>query len=277
MSEVTAGAELRAGQYATGRRLATRTSVHERYSTNPTPWFGWVFDHLLAQLPPVARVLEVGCGTGELWRHNAARIPPGWQVTLSDFSPGMLADARRALGRLAERFGWLVADAAAIPCQDGVFDAVVANHVLYHLPDPAAGIRELARVLRGCGRLWAAANGRRHLAQLRALVARHLPQAQAVVRYEEAERFGAETGGPLLAAAFEQVEVLAFPNALRVTETEPLVAFIASMPGMPPLTEAVAGRVAAEIGRVIAREGAFWVEKATVLFCCRRGVSGAPS
>jgi ubiquinone/menaquinone biosynthesis C-methylase UbiE len=52
-----------------------------------------VFDHYDG-LPADADVLEVGCGTGYLWRDNADRDAGGWELLLTDFSPGMAADAR---------------------------------------------------------------------------------------------------------------------------------------------------------------------------------------
>src|SRR5206468_12793181 len=69
-------------QYATGENLRARIELHRRFSTNPQPWQRWVFDRLVVH--DDARVLEVGCGVGELWRENAERIPAGWHVTLTD-------------------------------------------------------------------------------------------------------------------------------------------------------------------------------------------------
>ena len=56
---------------------------------NPYGWFRWVFDALV-KLPADARLLELGCGHGLLWKENIDRIPAGWHITLSDLSPGML-------------------------------------------------------------------------------------------------------------------------------------------------------------------------------------------
>jgi ubiquinone/menaquinone biosynthesis C-methylase UbiE len=78
-------------------------------------------------------VLEVGCGDGNIWRENLDRIPPGWRLTLTDFSPGMVDAARAVLGDRAE---YAVADVQELPFSDASFDAVIANHMLFRARKP---------------------------------------------------------------------------------------------------------------------------------------------
>ena len=82
-------------QYRDSSNLSARASLHTRFSSDKTLWFKWVFDRI--DLPENARVLELGCGTGLLWRENLGRIPDGWDVTLSDASSGMLQEAKQSL------------------------------------------------------------------------------------------------------------------------------------------------------------------------------------
>lgn len=90
---------------------------------------------------PLARVLEVGCGEGEIARRLQAR----WgEVTALDLpDAGLRAEWRRVSGPC-----FLHADAEGLPFTDGAFDLVVSVEVLEHLRDPAAGLREMARVSR---------------------------------------------------------------------------------------------------------------------------------
>ena len=89
-------------QYQTDANLTARIDLHRRFSANPYPWHRWVFDHLA--LPADARVLELGCGPADLWRENAGRIPAGWDITLTDFSEGMVAAAQRNLAEIGRTF-----------------------------------------------------------------------------------------------------------------------------------------------------------------------------
>ncbi len=100
-------------------------------------------------LPPDARVLEVGVGTGKNLRWH----PSGVFITAVDFSPRMLA---RAIGR-AERENteteFALMDAQALALEDETFDAAVATCVFCSVPDPVLGLQEVRRVLRPKGRL----------------------------------------------------------------------------------------------------------------------------
>ena len=89
-------------------------------------------------------MLEVGCGSGAFWEANGDRVDPTWRLTLTDFSPGMVEAAQRVLGGRAQL---LVADVQELPFPDESFDVVLANHMLYHVPDRPRAFAEIARVL----------------------------------------------------------------------------------------------------------------------------------
>lgn len=213
---------LRGDQYRQSDNLRARITLHERFSTNPANWFRWLFDHY--RLPEQARILEIGCGPGDVWRHNRERIPPGWQLTLSDLSEGMLSAARRNLAGLPAKVCCL--DADAFPFSPGSFDAVIANHMLYHVPDQARTLAEVRRALAPSGRLICATNGAGHLAELYDLIHGFDPSFSMQGREFS---FTLEDGEELLSEFFDQVVRCDFPNSLRVTEAGPLVDYTLSL------------------------------------------------
>lgn len=96
-------------------------------------------------------VVDVGCGTGRALPALCAAVGPGGTVVGTDLTPRMLREAARA-GR--GRYALLVeADAARLPLAAGTQDGLFAAGLLHHLADPAAGLREFARVTRAGGRL----------------------------------------------------------------------------------------------------------------------------
>jgi SAM-dependent methyltransferase len=173
-----------AEEYADESRLRRRASAYTGEATA-----------LDARVPAVAavvaaaprRILEVGCGWGELaeWLARETRA----EVVATDLSPRMveLARERGVDARLA--------DVQDLPFGDGEFDVVVAAWMLYHVPDLDRALSQLARVLRPGGRLVAVTNARFHLMELRDLVGSG-PSTLSFAR---------ETGEELLAPHFAQI------------------------------------------------------------------------
>ncbi|MFA1549815.1 class I SAM-dependent methyltransferase [Actinomadura chokoriensis] len=104
-----------------------------------------------AALPDGACVVDVGCGTGRALPALRRAVGPAGKVIGVDLTPQMLAAARACdRGRHAVL---MLADARRLPFADARFDAVFAAGLVQHMPDPAAGLAELARITRPGGRL----------------------------------------------------------------------------------------------------------------------------
>jgi len=159
--------ELLKVQYRDGTNLNARIALHARFSTAGRDFHDWLFDHIV--LPADARLLELGCGTGQMWSTVQHRVPADWQITLTDLSSGMLAAIRAkfanpeaatqpgdpsadAAGAL-RRACYVQSNAQAIPFPAYYFDAVIANHMLYHVPDLPRALADVQRVLKPYGRL----------------------------------------------------------------------------------------------------------------------------
>jgi SAM-dependent methyltransferase len=131
-----------------GRRAVGWADVATAYAATFAPLCAGTFDPLLAAtgVGSGMRVLDVGAGTGEL---AARAVALGAEVTVVDPDGGMLDLASAALpdGRAHQ------AALPDLPFADGSFDAVLANFVVNHVPDPRAGVRELARVSAAGGRV----------------------------------------------------------------------------------------------------------------------------
>ena len=263
MSEIANQEYLLTDQYKDSSNLNARIQLHELFSTNKYGLHRWIFDHY--NLPARARILELGCGPGTLWLQNLDRIPKGWDITLSDFSPGMLDDAHSNLRESAGRFHFEVIDAQSILYQHGSFDAVIANHMLYHVPDIPRAISELRRMLRPGVRLYAATLGEDHMQELDELLARFDPQFPPMAGRLTA-RFTLENGREQLARWFPHVTLYRYDDALRITEAGPLVAYLLSGFGK---REAIGDRLdelARFVEEEIASKGAVHVTKDPGLF-----------
>jgi ubiquinone/menaquinone biosynthesis C-methylase UbiE len=210
-------------QYRDSSNLSARIRLHKLFSTNGYGWHRWVFDHL-ADLPDDARILELGCGRGDVWAENLDRIPPDWRIILSDLSPGMIENARSSLEGSMGLFDYEVIDAQSIPYPEATFDGVVANHMLYHVPDRAKGIAEIHRVLKPGGLLFAATNGRGNMAEIKDL----LDNARRAKFDLLANRFRLEDGKRELREVFPRVTVHCYRDALHVSDAGPVIDYINS-------------------------------------------------
>ncbi len=212
-------------QYQNASNLNVRIALHNRFSINPYPWQRWLFDQINLTAP--CRVLELGCGTGNFWMENIDRIPDGLDVTLSDASEGMLEQAQSNLGDKASAFRFEVIDAQDIHYEAGTFDAVMACHMLYHIPDRKKAISEIRRVLNPNGALYATTASRENLKEIATLLNGY-EEMLSVWRNSAVEVFGLETGPDQLTQSFAEVEVTRYHDALEVTDAQMLADYLLS-------------------------------------------------
>lgn len=101
-------------------------------------------------LPAAPRILDLGCGTGEISSRLAAAFPRA-QVVGVDLLEGHLALARARYAQLSPRLAFAQGDGFALAFPDGAFDLAVCRHVLQSVPEPERIVAELARVVRPGG------------------------------------------------------------------------------------------------------------------------------
>ena len=192
-------------QYETETGLAARKAVYQDV-TGPDARV-LAIGAVLAVAPD--RVLEVGCGEGELAERLTAVVP---EVVAVDQSPRMV-ELTRARGVDAR-----VADIQELPFADDSFDGVLAAWMLYHVADLDRGLSEAARVLRPGGRLVATTNGNDHLAELLAL--------GGLERWDLP--FAAENGAEILGRHFASVERQDVHGTVTFSDIKPVRSYFGS-------------------------------------------------
>ncbi|CAO1596687.1 MAG: hypothetical protein LQ349_002983 [Xanthoria aureola] len=249
-------------QYATtSEKLAQRVAILS-YDTNPQPWYSWLSSRLA--IASAKDILEVGSGTGELWQHvesSSSSSLAAKTITLTDFSAAMCDKLRESHSHPPISATVKQCDAACLPFQDGAFDLVIANHMLYHLDSPEAALVEFARVLRPGGRLAVSLNGRDHIAELLEL-GRTVGRPSPIL---DAARITAETAPALLSKYFKDVTTERFPGDFDVPVAGPVLGYLASW-GDEAMTGTQEADARALVETRIAEEGSFRVRKNMVLF-----------
>ena len=205
-------------QYQTPRHLDTRISIHEKYSVNRRPFSDWLLEQY--DLPDGVRVLELGCGTGELWKGH---LPQGIDLTLSDCSRGMLARAEENLGQCG-RLHYVQIDIQKIPYPNHSFDRVIANMMLYHVTNLNRALAEVKRVLKEDGIFYCATFGKQGLPSFVAQVL-----SQAGIDRAQNNSFTLENGAGTLKQHFSRVERQVRDDALDITDPGDLADYILSL------------------------------------------------
>ena len=262
MSKFTDQEYLKNDQYRDESNLDARVELHRRFSTNSYGWFPWIFD-ILESLPSTARVLELGCGPGYMWKESINRIPDGWSITLSVLSEGMLDAAWRNLVVTGRAFKYEQMDAQSIPYPDETFDIVIANFMLYHVPDRPKALQEIHRVLKPGGYFMAATAGQGHLDELN----RWLKKANSITDFTPFNNpFTLENGLEQIKLVFLKTEIKRYDDRLCVTEIEPLMAYIFSTIKSREISKSALAEIRQELEDILSDKGEIFITKDAGLF-----------
>lgn len=254
-------------QYSDSKNFMARVELNRKFGTNPYKWTLWLFDQM--QFKKDDRILELGCGNAILWKSNLQKIPEDAHILLSDFSKGMLDDARGILGDAAERFEYDVIDAELIPYPDDSFDIIIANLMLYHIPDRKKAISEISRVLKSDGTFYATTFGLNYMKELSDLVSNYDKKINCSLE-PFARAFGLENGEKQLSEHFEDIKLMKYRDGLEVTEAEPLLNYVLSFTNVNELiNEGKVNDFSEYITNTLNKSGKIQIEKESGAFIAK--------
>lgn len=216
-------------QYAKASNLNTRISIHGKYSTNKMGFGNWIVSNY--KIDKGMKVLELGCGTGEMWKNRDSLISSCSKLVLSDFSEGMVATTKENIGTY-DNVEYKVLDIQDIPYEDEMFDIVIANMMLYHVPDIYRALAEVRRVLKKGGCFYCATYGEHGIIE-------YLSKILAGYGVEDNvnKNFTLQNGFEILNKAFSNVEKLEYIDSLAVSNVDDMVDYIYSLSSMTTLND----------------------------------------
>lgn len=221
--------ELVKEQYKTSNNLNTRINIHDKYSTNQQGFGNWIVSQY--DVKPGSKILELGCGTGSMWKSHLDLIDNGSEIILSDFSEGMIETARAALGERAN-IEYQVMDIEHIPFADNSFDIVIANMMLYHVPNLENGLAEVRRVLKKDGCFYCATFGENGILPFVCNLLKDYGVEDKTNKY-----FTLQNGADILQKHFSDVCRKDYEDSLAVTNLEDLLEYLYSYEGMTNIME----------------------------------------
>ena len=214
-------------QYANANNLNTRISIHDKYSTNKMGFGNWIVSNY--RIDKGMKVLELGCGTGDMWKNREGLIKLCSKLILSDFSEGMLSTTKNNIGE-CNNVDYKVIDIQEIPFENETFDVVIANMMLYHVPDIDKGLAEVRRVLKRGGLFYCATYGEHGIIE-------YLSKILSAYGVEDNinKNFTLQNGYEILSKTFSRVEKLGYIDSLAVTNIDDMVEYIYSLSSMTSL------------------------------------------
>lgn len=216
--------------YADQRHLQVRLRTHELYTVPKFDFQEWVLSQHRSWRGDEI-VLDIGCGMGDYFEGVLKRLDRGGQYIAGDLSIGMLRSATEHA--LANQVNFSVEDVQYLPFATNSFDVVLANHMLYHVPNLSHALSEIHRVLRPGGVLITAVNSQFTMLEFNTLTRRALTLLGHALPDEgetsiSFEGYSLENASMKLARYFRGVVRYEIPSALVFDDPQPVIDYLES-------------------------------------------------
>lgn len=228
--------ELSVNEYRSLTPLGVRQAIHREYSLPPDRLEELTLK--TAELSSDHSVIDIGPGNGSFL---ARLVESGHRGTVAALDRSMAA--ARAVDAVGVPFS-LRGDACHLPFADGVFDVLFARHMLYHVSDVVAALREFRRVLRPGGRCVTVVNLAEQAPRLSDLLRRCV--AVHGIRPPDLPTVDSTNLPDLTKPVFGNVSVLRFDGQLVFPRPEPVIALGTALLGFYGVTPDSASRAAVE-------------------------------
>lgn len=208
--------------YETDELLRIRQETHELYSQPKLDFATWALRAVT--LRGDERILDIGSGPGRYYTVLHERFP-NVEYHSCDLYTGMVQSH-------PYKPTLVLADAQRLPYTSASFDVVMANHMLFHVPDVMRALRELRRLVKPGGFVMATTNSIHTMPEFQALMRRAItllsPPGTANVRVpgQHTDPFTLESGTRLFARHFDAVVRYDLPRALVFATPEPAMAYL---------------------------------------------------
>ena len=253
--------------YLQSDNLEKRINIHI-YSTAEETWYQWLFEKF--ELKENMQVLDVGCGNAEIWLEMRENIPNGVCITLVDVSRAMLDAAKKKImtyesdfkGRNI-KFIYKEMDATKLSI-DGIYDRVMANHMLYHIDADKREclIKRMSELTKVNGKFFASTVGENHMKEIFDLIQGFAPEAE--VPSWMSQGFSLENGEEQILPYFSKVKVLKHDNNLLVPDVDVIFNYLASLPGnINTIVVKNEHRLKEYLKKKISEEHPYFIQKAT--------------
>lgn len=255
--------ELSIDEYKSLTSLTVRQSIHLEYSEPPDRLEEMTID--AARQSPDSSVIDIGPGNGSFVRRL---VETGHRGRIAALDRSMTA--ARSVATIGGPFS-LQGDACRMPFTDKVFDTVFARHMLYHVSDVIAALREFKRVLRPNGKCVTVVNHTEQAPRLSCLLRRRVTMNG--IHPPELPRVDSTVLPGMLRSVFGNASETRSTGHLVFYQPEPVIAFGAALLGFygvapdSPLRADIEAQLADDVHSWFARSGEPWRDSKGFIIC----------
>lgn len=219
-------------QFSNDKNLDFRIEFYKKYTTNTYKFADWLYDKY--EFKENISILEIGCGNGKHWEGRIEKLPKDTKLILSDFLDGMLDLVKQKYSSY-QNVSFEKIDIQSIPFEDESFDVVIANHMLFHVPDLDKGLSEVKRVLKTGGYFYSATDGNGGMRPFLHEAIKQFDKENEA--FTEKLPFNLQNGKEILSKYFSSVERYDYENTLAITKTEDLIEWLKSTKSISGFSE----------------------------------------
>jgi ubiquinone/menaquinone biosynthesis C-methylase UbiE len=241
--------------------LSTRINLHAKYSVNKYGWNKWVFEQY--NINKNNKIIEFGCGNGSIWVGKGEKLPENVSIILTDISPLMIEKTKENITN--KIFSIELMDIQNIPFSDNYFDIIIANHMLYHVPNIDKALFEIRRTLKEGGLFYSTTVGKEHLIELETIYKKY--QDKVKFSYSGDLSFRLDNGKELLQNYFNEIDIKYYIDFLEVTNSQDLLDYINSYNEIP---DNINQEIYEIINKEIDKNGIKKINKESGIFICKK-------
>lgn len=249
-------------QYTNDTFLNIRKNLHQKYSFNKLGFGNFLYD--LYPLKKNIKILELGSGNGDMWITHIDDLKD-IDLTLSDFSEGMVSILKDTYKETSIQIKQI--NIESIPYDDDSFDIVIANMMLYHVPNINKALTEVKRVLKENGLFYCATFGENGLTE-------HIKDTLNHLKIIEKETidypFTLQNGTNKLSKHFKQVTIKQYIDYLEVTNAVDLLSYIKTMQTVKELDHNEEQLLLDYYNKIIDSKGSIHIPKEYGSFVCKK-------